>query len=62
MIKHKRFEDLFLIPAAQTRDKMSVNPDDMVRVTNELREEFDYIINRLAGGHRARIPQRPGAS
>ncbi len=44
MIKHKKFEDLFLIPAAQTRDKMAVSPEDMIKVTDELREDFDYIL------------------
>ena len=44
MIKHKKFADLFLIPAAQTRDKMAVSPDDMVKLTDELREDFDYIL------------------
>ena len=44
MIKHKKFNDLFLIPAAQTRDKMAVSPDDMVKLTDELRADFDYIL------------------
>jgi len=44
MIKHKKFDDLFLIPAAQTRDKMAVSPDDMVKLTDELRADFDYIL------------------
>ena len=44
MIKHKKFDDLFLIPAAQTRDKMAVSPEDMVQMTDELREDFDYIL------------------
>lgn len=44
MIKHKKFDDLFLIPAAQTRDKMAVSPEDMVKLTAELREDFDYVL------------------
>ncbi len=44
MIKHKKFDDLFLIPAAQTRDKMAVSPADMVKLVDELREDFDYIL------------------
>lgn len=44
MIKHKQFPNLFLIPAAQTRDKNAVSPEDMVRVCNELRPNSDYII------------------
>ena len=41
MIKDKRFENLFLIPAAQTRDKDAVNPEQMKKICDELREEFD---------------------
>ncbi len=44
MIKHKKFDQLFLIPAAQTRDKMAVSPEDMVKLTKTLREDFDYIL------------------
>lgn len=44
MIKHKKFDNLFLIPAAQTRDKMAVSPEDMVKLTGELREDFDYVL------------------
>ncbi len=31
MIRDKRFQELFLIPAAQTRDKTAVSPSDMVK-------------------------------
>jgi septum site-determining protein MinD len=44
MIKDKRHQELYLIPAAQTRDKSAVSPSDMVLVCNELRQEMDYII------------------
>ena len=44
MIKDKRQPELYLIPAAQTRDKMAVSPSDMVLVCNQLREEMDYIL------------------
>ncbi|WP_420641829.1 septum site-determining protein MinD [Candidatus Leptofilum sp.] len=44
MIKDKRQPDLYLIPAAQTRDKMAVSPSDMLLVCDELRQEMDYII------------------
>jgi septum site-determining protein MinD len=44
MIKHKQFPDLYLIPAAQTRDKMSVSPTDMIQLTDKLREEFQYVL------------------
>ncbi len=44
LIKDKRYPNLYLLPAAQTRDKTAVNPTQMLRLTNELREEFDYIL------------------
>ena len=44
MIKDKRFEELYLIPAAQTRDKNSVSPSDMVNLCNEIKDDFDWII------------------
>lgn len=44
MIKDKRLSDLYLIPAAQTRDKMAVSPSDMLLVCDELRQKMDYII------------------
>lgn len=44
MIRDKRFPELYLIPAAQTRDKMAVSPSDMVLVCDQLRQDADYII------------------
>ena len=44
MIKDKRFEGLYLIPAAQTRDKDAVKPEQMKELCDELKEEFDYVI------------------
>ncbi len=44
MIRDKRLPNLFLIPAAQTRDKTAVSPSDMVRLIDELREESEWIL------------------
>ena len=44
MIKDKRLPELYLIPAAQSRDKTAITPGDMIELTNQLREEFDYIL------------------
>ncbi|MBI3160655.1 MAG: septum site-determining protein MinD [Chloroflexi bacterium] len=44
MIRDKRLPELYLIPAAQTRDKSAISPSDMVRLCDELRAEVDYII------------------
>ncbi|MGI6412956.1 MAG: septum site-determining protein MinD [Syntrophomonadaceae bacterium] len=44
LIKDKRFDSLFLIPAAQTKDKSAVTPHQMKNLANELRKDFDYIL------------------
>jgi septum site-determining protein MinD len=44
MIRDKRLEELYLIPAAQTRDKTAVSPSDMIRLCDELRPELDWIL------------------
>ncbi len=44
LIRDKRLPELYLIPAAQTRDKSAVSPSDMIRLCDELRGEFDWII------------------
>ena len=65
LIKDKRFEELFLLPAAQTRDKTAINEEQMKDLTKKLKEEFDYILidcpagieqgfkNAIAGADRA---------
>src|SRR5574340_1698061 len=44
MIRDKHLPDLYLIPAAQTRDKTAMAPSDMVRICNELRPDHEYIL------------------
>jgi septum site-determining protein MinD len=44
MIRDKRLPELYLIPAAQTRDKNAVSPSDMVRLCDELRNDADWIL------------------
>ena len=44
LIKDKRFKELYLLPAAQTRDKSAVNEEQMRELTSKLKEEFDYIL------------------
>ena len=44
MIKDKRLEGLYLIPAAQSRDKTAVSPQDMVDICQQLRPDFDFIL------------------
>jgi len=44
MIRDKRLPEMYLIPAAQTRDKSAVSPSDMVRLCDDLRQDCDWII------------------
>ena len=74
LIKDKRFEQLFLLPAAQTRDKSAINEEQMKELTEKLKEEFDYILldcpagieqgfkNAVAGADRALVVTTPEVS
>lgn len=43
-IRDKRLSELYLIPAAQTRDKTAIGPGDMVRLCDQLRPNYDYVL------------------
>lgn len=50
LIRDRRVNELYLLPAAQTRDKTAVRPADMIQVCEQLRREFDYaLIDSPAG-------------
>ncbi|MCP4746902.1 MAG: septum site-determining protein MinD [Desulfobacteraceae bacterium] len=49
-IKDRRISNLFLIPASQSDNKDVLTPDDMIRVSKELRESFDYILMDCPAG------------
>jgi septum site-determining protein MinD len=44
LIKDKRLPELAMIPAAQTRDKTAVKPEQMMKLTDDLRKDFDIIL------------------
>jgi septum site-determining protein MinD len=44
MIKDKRTEGLFILPASQTRDKDALSREGVETVINELSKDFDYIV------------------
>ncbi len=44
LIKDKRQPDLYLLPAAQTRDKNAVNSVQMEQLCQQLRQEFDVVL------------------
>jgi len=74
LIRDKRYDNLFLIPAAQTRDKDAVSPEQMNKLCESLKEEFDYIIidcpagieqgfkNAIAGADKAVVVTTPEVS
>lgn len=44
IIKDKRNENLHLLPAAQSRDKNAVTPEQMKELIESLKNEYDYIL------------------
>ena len=74
LIRDKRYENLYLLPSAQTKDKTAISPGQMKKLTAELRDEFDYILldcpagieqgfmNAIAGADRAIIVTTPEVS
>lgn len=74
LIRDKRFPNLYLLPSAQTRDKTAVTPEQMIKLTEDLSEHFDYILldcpagieqgfkNAIAGAGRAIVVTTPEVS
>ncbi|PSR37594.1 MAG: septum site-determining protein MinD, partial [Sulfobacillus thermosulfidooxidans] len=74
LIKDKRFENLYLLPAAQTRDKTAVSPEQMHELVSHMKEEFDYVLidspagieqgfkNAVAGADKAIVVATPEVS
>lgn len=74
LIKDKNTPNLFLLPSAQTKDKSAVTPEQMKKLVEELKEEFDYVIldcpagieqgfqNAIAAADRALVVTTPEVS
>ncbi|MGI6605892.1 MAG: septum site-determining protein MinD [Peptococcia bacterium] len=74
LIKDKRFENLCLLPAAQTKDKTAVKPEQMKELCEQLKKEFDFVIidcpagiemgfkNATAGAEKAIVITTPEVS
>ncbi|GAF64069.1 septum site-determining protein MinD [Bacillus sp. TS-2] len=74
LIKDKRFDHLYLLPAAQTKDKSAVEPEQMKVIVDELKQEYDYIVidcpagieqgfkNAIAGADQAIVVTTPEVS
>ena len=73
-IRDRRYENLYLLPSAQTKDKSAISPEQMKKLTSELKEEFDYVLldcpagieqgfqNAIAGADRALVVTTPEVS
>ena len=74
LIRDKRFDGLCLLPAAQTKDKTAVTPEQMRQLCDELKNDFDYVVvdspagieqgfrNAVAGADRAVVVSTPEVS
>lgn len=71
LIKDKRFDELYMLPAAQTKDKNAVSPEQVKDIILELKKEFEYVIidcpagieqgfkNAIAGADKAIVVTTP---
>ena len=74
LIKARNYNNLYLLPCAQTRDKTAVSPEQIIKLIDEIRDEYDYIIidcpagieqgfkNAIAGADRAFVVTTPEVS
>lgn len=74
LVKDKRFESLSLLPAAQTSDKSAVTPEQMKKIIDTLKGDFDYVVidcpagieqgfkNAIAGADQAIVVTTPEIS
>ncbi|WP_338777389.1 septum site-determining protein MinD [Metabacillus sp. FJAT-52054] len=75
LVKDKRFDELlYLLPAAQTSDKSAVSPEQMKKLIDELKQDYDYIVidcpagieqgfkNAVAGADKAVVVTTPEVS
>ena len=74
LIRDKRYENLYLLPSAQTKDKTAISPGQMKKLTSQLKDEFDYILldcpagieqgfqKAIAGADRAIVVTTPEVS
>ena len=74
LIKDKRFPELYLLPSAQTKDKTSISPEQMKKLIEDIRDDFDFILldcpagieqgfqNAIAGADRSIVVTTPEVS
>jgi len=74
LIKDKRYPNLYLLAAAQTKDKTAVSPEQMIKLCDSLRQDHDFVIidcpagieqgfkNAISGADRAIVVATPEVS
>jgi len=74
LIRDKNFPSLSLLPTAQTKDKTAVNPEQMRKLCEQLKDEYDYVLidcpagieqgfkNAIAGADKAIVVTTPEVS
>lgn len=74
LIKDKTYPNLYLLPSAQIKDKTAVTPMQMIKLVEDLKYEFDYILldcpagieqgfrNAIAAANRAIVVTTPEVS
>lgn len=74
LVKDKRFGHLYMLPAAQTRNKDDITPEQVKKLCDEMRKEFDFIFidcpagieqgfrNAIAAADRAIVVTNPEVS
>lgn len=74
LIHDKRYPELYLLPSAQTKDKTAVSPEQMKKLVEELKTDYDYILldcpagieqgfqNAVAGAEHAIVVTTPEVS
>lgn len=74
LIKDKHEPNLYLLPSAQTRDKSAVTPEQMIKLVDSLKQNFEYIVldcpagieqgfrNAIAAADRAIVVTTPEVS
>lgn len=71
LVKDKRFDELYMLPAAQTKDKNDITPEQVKNIVTDLKRDFDYVVidcpagieqgfrNAVAGADRAIVVTTP---
>ena len=74
LIRDSRYPELYLLPSAQTKDKSAISPEQMKKLTSELKSNFDYVLldcpagieqgfqNAISGADRAIVVTTPEVS